>query len=99
MVLDEPNASLDQPGEAALMEAVAALRRAGTTVLIVTHKIGLLTKADQILVMGGGGLKSCGPVEQVLAQMIGPRPGPTLIPTAAHALQAHRGSEAQRNAG
>ena len=99
VVLDEPNASLDQPGEAALMEAVAALRRAGTTVLIVTHKVGLLTEADQILVMGGGGLQSCGPAEQVLAQMIGPRPGPTLIPTAANALQAHRGAEAQRNAG
>ncbi|GJD78548.1 MAG: type I secretion system permease/ATPase [Parafilimonas terrae] len=100
IVLDEPNASLDQPGEAALMRAVADLKRSGTTVVIVTHKLALLAEADRILVMGGGGLQTCGSAEHVLGQVLGPRPNPTLLPTGIRAVPAdHNGADAQRNAG
>jgi ATP-binding cassette subfamily C protein len=76
VVLDEPNASLDQAGETALMQAVAELKRAGTTVVIVTHKLALLAEADQVLVLNGGSIQAFGPAEQILAQVTGARPAP-----------------------
>ena len=76
VVLDEPNASLDQAGETALMQAVAELKRAGTTVVIVTHKLALLAEADQVLVLNDGRIQAFGPAEQILAQVTGARPAP-----------------------
>ncbi|MEA1831562.1 type I secretion system permease/ATPase [Methylobacterium durans] len=82
VVLDEPNASLDQAGEAALMQAVVAVKEEGTTIVIVTHKVSILTGADQVLMMNGGTLQSYGAADQILAQIVGPRPVPSLVPVA-----------------
>ncbi len=41
VVLDEPNASLDNDGELALMQAMAHLKALGATVVIITHKVSL----------------------------------------------------------
>ena len=38
VVLDEPNASLDAEGEAALMKAIAGLKERGATVVLISHK-------------------------------------------------------------
>ncbi|MGC3494904.1 ATP-binding cassette domain-containing protein, partial [Pseudomonas aeruginosa] len=38
IVLDEPKASLDEAGEAALAVAIAAIRRHGSSLVLVTHK-------------------------------------------------------------
>ena len=100
VVLDEPNASLDQAGEAALMRAVADLRERGTTIVVVTHKVSLLTGADQILMLDGGMLRASGPADQILAQVSGPRPVPALVATGGRALpENERVPEVQRNAG
>lgn len=100
IVLDEPNASLDQTGEAALMEAVEDLRQRGTTVLIVTHKVGLLAGADLILMLENGTLRAAGPPEQVLAQLSGPRPVPALVKAGPAAPpEGRRAAEPQRSAG
>ncbi|MHB2211304.1 type I secretion system permease/ATPase [Methylobacterium sp. CM6257] len=100
VVLDEPNASLDQLGETALMRAVADLKRSGTTVVIVTHKVSLLAEADRVLLMNEGRLQISGTAEQVLSQITGPRPVPTLVPSVGPtASQIRRDAEAQRSAG
>ncbi|MGU3421590.1 type I secretion system permease/ATPase [Methylobacterium sp. D54C] len=100
VVLDEPNASLDQPGEAALMRAVADLKRSGTTVVLVTHKVSLLEEADRILLMSEGRVQLSGTPEQVLAHVTGQRPVPTLVPPVGPAAsQSRRGSDEQRSAG
>ncbi|ACS38835.1 type I secretion system permease/ATPase [Methylorubrum extorquens] len=100
VVLDEPNASLDQAGEAALMRAVADLRERGTTVVIVTHKVSLLAGADQILMLEGGTLRASGPADQILTQVSGPRPVPALVATGGRAMpENERLSEIQRSAG
>ncbi|KQQ27123.1 type I secretion system ABC transporter ATP-binding protein [Methylobacterium sp. Leaf123] len=100
VVLDEPNASLDQAGEAALMRAVADLRERGTTVVIVTHKVSLLAGADQILMLEGGTLRASGPADQVLAQVSGPRPVPALVATGGRPLpETERAPDIQRSAG
>ncbi|OYW31649.1 MAG: type I secretion system permease/ATPase, partial [Azorhizobium sp. 12-66-6] len=54
VVLDEPNASLDAAGEQALMVAVQALRKAGRTVVLVTHKTNSLGLCDYILLLNEG---------------------------------------------
>lgn len=100
VVLDEPNASLDQAGEAALMRAVADLRERGTTVVIVTHKVSLLAGADQILMLEGGTLRASGSADQILTQVSGPRPVPALVATGGRAMpENERLSEIQRSAG
>nr|AAO73503.1 RsaD [Caulobacter vibrioides] len=54
LVIDEPNASLDQVGELALMEAMKALKAAKRTVIFATHKVNLLAQADYIMVINQG---------------------------------------------
>ncbi len=69
LVLDEPNASLDQDGEAALMKGVASAAARGTAVVIVTHKAGLLAKIDRLVVLNEGVIQTDGPREDVLAKI------------------------------
>ena len=70
IVLDEPNASLDATGEAALIEALKVLRAAKKTIVFVTHKTNLLGLADFIMVLRDGVVASTGPRDQVLRQLV-----------------------------
>lgn len=100
VVLDEPNASLDHAGEAALVNAVAELKRRGATVMIVTHKVSLLTGADQVLVMRDGTVETFGPAARVLEEVAGLRPVPSLVPLAHPEVAAGRRlADVQRAAG
>lgn len=49
VVLDEPTAHLDSDGERVVLAAVAALREAGTTVVLVAHRPALLAVADEVV--------------------------------------------------
>ena len=60
VVLDEPNACLDSEGEQALSEAIAGLRAAGATVLLITQRTPVLALADRILVMRDGAIERIG---------------------------------------
>jgi len=73
LILDEPNSNLDEDGEKALAEALAAMKTAGRTVIVVTHRPQLLAHVDNILVMSFGTALACGPRDQVIAQMRGGR--------------------------
>ncbi|MFG1399117.1 type I secretion system permease/ATPase [Roseixanthobacter pseudopolyaromaticivorans] len=85
VVLDEPNASLDAAGEQALMVAVQALRKAGRTVVLVTHKTNSLGLCDYILLLNEGVVHGFGPRDEVLAKVLGPRlVQPADAPAAAH---------------
>ncbi|MBI3154581.1 MAG: type I secretion system permease/ATPase [Burkholderiales bacterium] len=53
-VLDEPNANLDEAGEAALVAAIEALRQRGATVFMIVHRQHLLKLADRLLVLDRG---------------------------------------------
>lgn len=102
IVLDEPNASLDAAGEEALMKAVHELKQMGTTIMIVTHKVNILTAVDAVLVMNAGTVQAFGPRDQILGQIAGPRavpnpPAPT--PVAAPATGRLGMENQQRAAG
>src|SRR6185369_5725904 len=54
LMLDEPNAFLDQAGEASLVIAMAKARARGATVIIIAHRRGILSAADRLLVLDSG---------------------------------------------
>lgn len=64
MVLDEPNANLDDDGELALRKALAATRSAGVTVIIVTQRKQVLNVVDKILRLHSGSLDYLGTREE-----------------------------------
>jgi len=68
LVLDEPDANLDEAGVAALKRALQELRSQGATVFVVTHqRSGLVPLADHVMVLQEGQLRVQGPPEAVLA--------------------------------
>ena len=69
VVLDEHNANLDDAGERSLLEAVKNLRKAGKTVILVTHRPSVLAAADLLVVMQDGKIVRCGARDEVLAAM------------------------------
>ena len=70
VVLDEPNASLDNVGELALLQAMAYMKQLGTTVVVITHKVSLLSNVDKLLVMQDGAMAVFGPREGVLQHLL-----------------------------
>jgi ATP-binding cassette subfamily C exporter for protease/lipase len=74
VVLDEPNANLDEAGEAALANALQVLRTAGVTVVVITHRKNLLAMADLALLLVDGTTKAFGPRNEVLATLQGLAP-------------------------
>ncbi len=73
LVLDEPNAFLDDSGEAALIAALAAARARGATVIVIAHRRGVLAGADRLLVLDAGRPKLMGPTKEVVARLMGPK--------------------------
>ena len=73
IVLDEPNAFLDQSGETALVTAIAKARARGATVIVIAHRRGVLSAVDRLLVLEDGRPKLWGPANEVVARLTGPR--------------------------
>jgi ATP-binding cassette subfamily C exporter for protease/lipase len=69
VVLDEPNSSLDDAGDAALTDAIAGAKARGTTVVAITHRTSLLKVCDKILFLRDGVQQAFGPREDVLAAL------------------------------
>lgn len=63
VVLDEPNANLDDAGELALSNAIRGLRSLGKTVFMVLHQRSLLVLADRVLVLADGRITTYGKIE------------------------------------
>lgn len=63
VVLDEPNANLDDAGEAALVAVISALKQAGKTVFMVLHQQKLLALADRVVAMADGHITHIGKVD------------------------------------
>ena len=69
IVLDEPNANLDQAGEAALAKAIEDLKRAGVALVIVGHRPSTLSVADRILFLKEGRVAMFGERDHVLEML------------------------------
>ncbi len=66
VVLDEPNSSLDEQGDAALAASIANLKASGTTFVVMTHRTSVLGVADKMLVLRDGQQQMFGPRDEVL---------------------------------
>lgn len=69
IVLDEPNAHLDEHGEASLLAALLLLKNQGKTIVMVSHRQHSLRITDQLLVLEQGAMRLYGPRDQVLATL------------------------------
>ena len=69
LVMDEPNASMDDAGEAALMKLIKNLKLKKTTVVFTTHRPKLLAVADMMMVLKDGQQMMLGPTQEVLNQL------------------------------
>jgi ATP-binding cassette subfamily C exporter for protease/lipase len=69
VVLDEPNSSLDESGDAALASAITGLKARGTTFVVMTHRTSVLAVADKMLLLHEGQNRAFGPRDEVLAAL------------------------------
>jgi PrtD family type I secretion system ABC transporter len=66
VVLDEPNANLDEAGEFALSNALKSAKEKNISLIVISHRPSVLSFVDKILVLRNGKILSWGSKEQVL---------------------------------
>ncbi len=70
LVLDEPNANLDNEGSNALNQAIRAVKERGGAVLIMAHRPAAIQECDNLLVLEDGARRAWGPREQVMSEIV-----------------------------
>ncbi len=66
IVLDEPNANLDRSGDEALSAAIDGARARGQTIVLVSHRVQAIGKADYLLYIERGLQRAFGPRAEVI---------------------------------
>ncbi|MFZ4892909.1 energy-coupling factor ABC transporter ATP-binding protein [Plantibacter sp. Mn2098] len=67
IVIDEPTSQLDPESSDAIFSIIDGLKARGKTVLLAEHKIDLLARyADEIIVLQDGRLRAVGPAREIL---------------------------------
>ncbi|HBX53803.1 MAG TPA: type I secretion system permease/ATPase, partial [Pseudomonas sp.] len=69
IVLDEPNASLDDVGEAALIQALIDLKRRGKTLVLISHRPTVLNMVDKVLMLRDGAVQMFGSRDEVFSAL------------------------------
>jgi PrtD family type I secretion system ABC transporter len=69
VVLDEPNAHLDEEGDHALSAALEELKMRGVTVILVGHRPAVMAQLDKLAVLRNGALEAFGPTAAMLPRM------------------------------
>jgi ATP-binding cassette subfamily C exporter for protease/lipase len=78
VVLDEPNANLDDAGEVALVKTLKELKGMGRTVVLITHRPSAVAVADRIVLLRDGRILTDGTRDEVLSMLRPPAPA---VPT------------------
>jgi oligopeptide/dipeptide ABC transporter ATP-binding protein len=88
LILDEPTTALDATVQAQILDLIADMRtRVNTSVLLITHDIGVVTQVcSKVLVMYGGKIMEWGDAAQIVAEpkhpytvgLLGSLPSPEL---------------------
>ena len=76
VVLDEPNSNLDAVGEQTLGRTLTALKNRSITIVLVTHRMSMLTFCDDLLVMNAGTVHTFGARDLVMNRLPTYRPAP-----------------------
>ena len=67
IILDEPTAALDTESEVAVQQAIDALVK-DKTVIVITHRLSTISGAQQIIVLADGQVAASGSHDELLAQ-------------------------------
>ncbi|MBB3308576.1 ATP-binding cassette subfamily C protein [Rhizobium sp. BK196] len=65
IVLDDPNSSLDYDGERMLFKAIERMKARGMTIVIITHRMGILPVTNKIAIMRDGMLAAFGDSDRI----------------------------------
>lgn len=65
VVLDEPNANLDEAGEIALANTLKDAKKKGITVIVISHRPSILSVVDKILIIQDGAVSAYGDAKEV----------------------------------
>jgi ATP-binding cassette, subfamily C, bacterial LapB len=76
LLLDEPTANLDDQVEGMALGAVATQLGAQRTLIVVTHKLRLLSLVNRVIVMTNGRIVLDGPTAEVVKALQAPAPQP-----------------------
>jgi len=68
IILDEPNANLDEIGERMLLNAIIAAKKAGKTLIMISHKPAIVNITDKIAVIKEGTLMDFGPTKEIMGK-------------------------------
>jgi ATP-binding cassette subfamily C protein LapB len=68
-LLDEPTANLDQGTEAKVISAIRSALTPDMTLVLVTHRLQLLTLVDRVIVLVNGRIAMDGPTADVMAKL------------------------------
>ena len=69
VILDEPNSSLDEEGNKALIKTIYNAKQNKMTLVIVTHQPKILQSVDKIMIISQGMVQAFGPRDKVLEHM------------------------------
>ena len=67
LVMDEPNANLDEVGETILSQAISFFKEQGSSILITTHRPRLVGVVDNLLVLKDGLQVGFGPAQEMIS--------------------------------
>ncbi|WP_375455442.1 type I secretion system permease/ATPase [uncultured Methylobacterium sp.] len=76
VILDEPNANLDNEGENALTQAILGVRARGGICIVVAHRPSALAALDLVLMMADGRVQAFGPKDEVFKRVLRSAPAP-----------------------
>ena len=68
VLLDEPDADLDDVGERALVRAIDGLRARMATTIIISHRTALIQPLDKLLIINAGEVAKFGPAQDFLTR-------------------------------
>ncbi len=70
LVLDEPNANLDNEGSQALNLAIRRIKSQGGAVIIMAHRPAAIAECELLLMLDRGGVRAFGPRDEVLKSVV-----------------------------
>ena len=69
VILDEPNANLDEAGEMALASALQEAKKKKMAIIVISHRPSVLSVVDKILVLQKGAVAAFGKKEDIMSKI------------------------------
>ncbi|HCR85713.1 MAG TPA: hypothetical protein DIV86_03450 [Alphaproteobacteria bacterium] len=68
IILDEPNANLDDIGERMLLQAIVTAKKEGRTLVMISHKPAIINITDKLIVIKDGALMDFGATKEIMGK-------------------------------